>query len=147
MIKLKNLITESNHFDNLYHIAPSQINGKGVIAIKMIPKGSKSLAHIHDANFNTYAFSELGYFINHSETPNCIILSNGNRRYIQTINDVQPEEELACNYWIGPDDLEKPDTFETAVHDNNGLRISNYWDAKKINSISEPYIKYVMIRR
>jgi hypothetical protein len=147
MIKLKNLITESNHFDNSYHIAPSQINGKGVIAIKMIPNGSKSLAHVHDANFNTYAFSDLGYFINHSETPNCIILSNGNRRYIQTINDVQPEEELTCNYWIGPDDLEKPDIFQEPVRDADGLRKMDGWNVSKINSISEPYIKYVTIRR
>jgi hypothetical protein len=147
MIKLKNLITESHYLDTAYQIGPSQINGKGVIAIKIIPNGSKSLAHIHDANFNTYAFSELGYFINHSETPNCIIQSNGNRRYIQTIEDIQPESELTCNYWVGPDDLEKPDTFETAIHDKNGLRISKYWDVKKINNISEPYVNYVMTRR
>ena len=147
MIKLKNLITESNHFDNSYHIAPSQINGKGVIAIKMIPNGSKSLAHVHDANFNTYAFSDLGYFINHSETPNCIILSNGNRRYIQTINDVQPEEELTCNYWEGPEDLEKPDTFQQPEHDEMGTRKNANWDIQHITNISEPYIKYVTIRR
>jgi len=147
MIKLKNLITESHHLDTAYHVAPSQINGKGVIAIKMIPKASKGLAHVHDFDFNTYAYSDLGYFINHSDTPNCVMISNGNRRYIQTINDIHPEEELTCNYWDGPEDLERPDTFHEFGRDNNGLRKTDGWNISKINSISEPYIKYVMTRR
>lgn len=146
MIKLKNLITESDHLDTAYHVAPSQINGKGIIAIKSIPKNSKGLAHIHDANFNTYVFSDLGYFINHSDTPNCIITSKGNRRYIQTINDIQPDEELTCNYWDGPNDLETPDSFQQLNYNKDGLRNSSGWNIRKLKNISEPYIKYVMTR-
>lgn len=146
MIKLKNLITESNHLDTAYHIAPSQINGKGVIAIKMIAKGSKGLAHIHTADFDTYAYSDLGYFINHSETPNCDIISNNNRRYIRTLQDINPDEELTCNYWHGPADLERPDSFQEPTHTADGLRQSSGWNIKKLADASEPYIKYVLTR-
>ena len=146
MIKLKNLITESNHMDMSYDIGPSSINGKGVIAIKMIPAGCKGLAHIHSGDFNKYAYSDLGYFINHSETPNCDIVSNNNRRYIRILQDVQPDEELTCNYWDGPKDLERPDAFQEPEHDDFGLRKSSGWDIKTLTTVSEPYIKYVLTR-
>lgn len=146
MIKLKKLITESHHMDTSYTVGPSNINGKGVIAVKMIPAGCKALAHVHSSNFNVYAYSDLGYFINHSETPNCDIISNNNRRYIRTLQDIQPDEELTCNYWMGPSDLERPDTFQEPEHDETGLRKSSGWNIKKVTNVSEPYIKYVLSR-
>jgi hypothetical protein len=146
MIKLKKLITESNHMDTSYTVGPSNINGKGVIAVKMIPAGCKALAHVHSRDFNTYAYSDLGYFINHSETPNCDIVSNNNRRYIRTLQDIQPDDELTCNYWMGPNDLERPNTFQEPEHDETGLRKSSGWNIKKVTNVSEPYIKYVLSR-
>ena len=146
MIKLKNLITESHHLDTSYTIGPSSINGKGVIAIKIIPTGLKGLAHVHDNNFNTYAYSDLGYFINHSESPNCKMISNGNRRYIQAITDIQPDEELTCNYWEAPNDMERPTSFTKPEYDERGTRKHSGWNIQHVTNISEPYIKYVMTR-
>lgn len=147
MIKLKNLISESHHMDTSYTIGPSNINGKGVIAIKMIPANCKGLAHVHCNDFDTYSFTDLGYFINHSETPNCTMIENGNRRYVQSLNDIQPNEELTCNYWKLPIDMETPDEFEDFEYDSNGLRKSLYWNTKIITNVLEPYIKYVSTRR
>ena len=146
MIKLKKLITESHHMDTSYTIGPSNINGKGVIAVKMIPAGCKALAHVHSGNFKSYLFTNLGYYINHSDTPNCEMIVNGNRRYVQSIQDIQADEELTCNYWQGPSDLERPNTFQEPELDENGLRVGKSWKAKPINSVSEPYIKYVVTR-
>lgn len=146
MIKLKNLISESHHM-NSYDIGPSTIHGKGVIAIKMIPTDTKLLMHIHSDDFNKYAYTDLGYYINHSETPNCEIMINNNRRFVRTLQDIHPDEELTCNYWNGPDDLERPDSFKKTGYQENGLRKSYNWNAKEVTNVSEPYIKYVLTRR
>lgn len=146
MLKLKKLIAESYHMDTSYKISKSKINGKGVIAIKMIPAGCKALAHVHCNNFDIYSFTDLGYFINHSEKPNCIMIENGNRRYIQSLYDIHPNEELTCNYWMGPNDLERPDSFEDSEYDSNGLRKSLFFNTKIVTNILEPYIKYVETR-
>lgn len=132
--------------DEAYVVAPSSINGKGVIAAKMIPAGCKALAHIHCGNFKTYLFTDLGYFINHSDTPNCEMIVNSNRRYIQSLYDIHPNEELTCNYWHCPTDLETPAEFEDFEYDSNGLRKSLFFNTKIVTNILEPYIKYVETR-
>jgi len=146
MLKSKKLIAEVHHMDTSYKISKSKINGKGVIAIKMIPAGCKALAHVHCNNFDIYSFTDLGYFINHSENPNCIMIENGNRRYVHALQDIQPDEELTCNYWDGPTDLERPDTFQEPEYDKTGLRKSLYFNTKIVTNILEPYIKYVETR-
>ncbi len=146
MLKSKKLIAEVHHMDTSYKISKSKINGKGVIAIKMIPAGCKALAHVHCNNFDIYSFTDLGYFINHSENPNCIMIENGNRRYVQALYDIQSGEELTCNYWKFPIDMETPAEFEDFEYDPNGLRTSLYFNTKIVTNILEPYIKYVETR-
>jgi SET domain-containing protein len=146
-IKLKNLIQDSYHINDACCIKPSSISGKGVIALKMIPKGQQGLAHLHSPSFDRYAHTDLGYYINHSETPNCVMISKNNKRFIESVQDIHPDDELTCNYWLNPADLEKPDTFDQIKRDDNGMRQMNNWNVKQITRLSEPYIKYVMIQK
>jgi hypothetical protein len=147
MIKLQNLITESYHLDTAYTVGPSTINGKGVIAIKSIPASCKGLAHVHSHDFKTYLFTDLGYFINHSDTPNCEMIVNSNRRYIRVLQDIQSDEELTCNYWHCPKDLERPTQFKEFERDANGMRIYPHGHSKIISRIANPHIKYAITKR
>ena len=81
--------------DNL-ELRPSEIHGYGVFALDDIPAGEMlGLSHI---NAPELIRTPLGGYINHSMNPNCIRILEGNRWYLQSIQDIEEGEELTLMY-------------------------------------------------
>ena len=81
--------------DNL-ELKQSNIHGYGVFASEDIPAGKVlGLSHI---NAPELIRTPLGGYINHSMNPNCIRIQEGNRWYLQTIQDISEGEEITLMY-------------------------------------------------
>ena len=81
--------------DNL-ELRPSEIHGYGVFAVEDIPAGKMlGLSHIQSPELIR---TPLGGYINHSMNPNCIRISEGNRWYLQSIQDIEEGEEITLMY-------------------------------------------------
>ena len=81
--------------DNL-ELKPSDIHGYGVFAVAPIPAGKVlGLSHIQSPELIR---TPLGGYINHSMNPNCIRIPEGNRWYLQTIQDISEGEEITLMY-------------------------------------------------
>ena len=81
--------------DNL-ELRPSEIHGYGVFALEDIPAGKVSgLSHIQSPELIR---TPLGGYINHSMNPNCIRILEGNRWYLQSIQDIEEGEEITLMY-------------------------------------------------
>ena len=81
--------------DNL-ELRPSEIHGYGVFALEDIPAGKMlGLSHIQSPELIR---TPLGGYINHSMNPNCIRISEGNRWYLQSIQDIEEGEEITLMY-------------------------------------------------
>ena len=83
----------------------STINGLGVFACKAIPKDvDLGITHIFKLEF-AYYFPQsvmrtpLGGFLNHSETPNCMIEKEDSIWYLLTLQDIQCDTELTIKYF------------------------------------------------
>ncbi len=114
----------------LFKVRRSRIHGRGVFAVRRIPKGTRvveylgdRISHVqadrryddHDENDNhTFLFSvdrglviDAGVdgnearFINHSCGPNCESVIERRRVFIEAIRDIMPGEELSYDYQIG----------------------------------------------
>jgi SET domain-containing protein len=92
-------------------IKESQIEGLGVFATEEIYEDiCLGATHVYDIRFeNSLIRTPLGGFINHSDTPNCIIrqeeegssyLEKGFpvRSYLYSLRNIQPGEELTVSY-------------------------------------------------
>ena len=86
-------------------IKPSTISGLGVFAYKAIPKDI-DLGITHIANTIVgYHFPQnvirtpLGGFLNHSETPNCMIEQEGQIWYLLTQDVISSNQELTIKYF------------------------------------------------
>ena len=81
--------------DNLA-LRPSEIHGYGVFALEDIPAGKVlGLSHIQSPELIR---TPLGGYINHSMNPNCIRILEGNRWYLQSIQDIEEGEEITLMY-------------------------------------------------
>ena len=81
--------------DNL-ELRPSEIHGYGVFALEDIPAGQMlGLSHIQSPELIR---TPLGGYINHSMNPNCIRILEGNRWYLQSIQDIEEVEEITLIY-------------------------------------------------
>ena len=81
--------------DNL-ELKLSDIHGYGVFASEDIPAGKVlGMTHIESPELIR---TPLGGYINHSMNPNCIRISEGNRWYLQTIQDISEGEEITLMY-------------------------------------------------
>ena len=81
--------------DNL-ELRPSEIHGYGVFALEDIPAGQMlGLSHIQSPELIR---TPLGGYINHSLNPNCIRILEGNRWYLQSIQDIEEGEEITLMY-------------------------------------------------
>lgn len=90
-------------------IRTSLIHGKGLFAIKAIPKGTElGISHVHHDWFpDGWIRTPLGGFYNHSDTPNCKLVSKVLDEWFRTdvqnlftLVDIQPDEELTCTYTL-----------------------------------------------
>ena len=81
--------------DNL-ELKLSDIHGYGVFASEDIPTGEVlGMTHIESPELIR---TPLGGYINHSMNPNCIRIQEGNRWYLQTIQDISEGEEITLMY-------------------------------------------------
>jgi len=79
-------------------IDKSTIEGVGVFAKEEISKEVYlGITHIQTEKY-ALVRTPLGGFINHSETPNCKIKKDGDTKYLTTLADIQPGEELTVKY-------------------------------------------------
>ena len=85
-------------------IKKSKIDGLGLFAVDIIPKGiDLGISHVE---YNTKIFDQgyirtpLGAFINHSDKPNCILQDTGNMKRLKTIKDIDINEELTTKYTL-----------------------------------------------
>ena len=83
-------------------IQPSEIEGKGLFAIKDIPADiTLGVSHVYDKRFkNNYIRTPLGGFINESKTPNLVAEIDKDFRYVRTIRDIKAGEELTLQYTL-----------------------------------------------
>ena len=106
-------------------VAPSSIEGKGVFAKRMIPRGTRIieylgarrtieslvtavangaepsvyLIHLHEGMVIDGAIDgNDARFINHGCDPNCEIYLFGDRLYVYAMRDIDPGEELTFDY-------------------------------------------------
>jgi hypothetical protein len=81
-------------------IKQSNIEGLGLFTITNIDNNFRiGTTHILDARFpNGYSRTPLGGFFNHSETPNCKVVYDGDFIYLETINEIMAGEELTAKY-------------------------------------------------
>jgi len=86
-------------------IMPSKIEGLGLFTLKELPK-DKSLGMTHlyrNSEPNHYLRTPLGGFINHSEEPNCYLVtvsSFGPRKFLYTKREIEAGEELTVKYTL-----------------------------------------------
>ena len=100
---------ENKHYRPLLEgltIQKSAINGLGLHA-QVDWKAGVLLGEIHVCNdrVEDWIRTPLGGFINHSEDPNCFILTNLHDRQLYTIKPIKEGQELTVYYTIGYDDL------------------------------------------
>ena len=100
---------ENKHFRPLLEgltIQKSAINGLGLHA-QVDWKAGVLLGESHVWNDRVVVWirTPLGGFINHSEDPNCFILTNLHDRQLYTIKPIKEGQELTVYYTIGYDDL------------------------------------------
>ena len=86
------------------HIKDSPIAGQGLFAKEDIPAGMVlGMSHliVDEVIYRT----PLGGFINHSEDPNCFILTNLHDRQLYTVKPIKEGQELTVYYTVGYDDI------------------------------------------
>lgn len=81
-------------------IKQSNIDGLGLFALDMIdPNFRIGVSHVKDTRFiDGYSRTPLGGFFNHSETPNCKVVYEGDFIYLETIKEIKAGEELTVSY-------------------------------------------------
>ena len=85
---------------NYLTIKPSHIDGLGLFATDNIdPNFRIGISHIKDNRFQDgYSRTPLGGFFNHSTTPNCRVIYEGDFIYLETIKEIKVGEELMVTY-------------------------------------------------
>jgi hypothetical protein len=81
-------------------IRDSEIHGKGLFAKFIIDKGKNlGMTHYQAPELeNGLCRTPLGGFINHSDTPNCELIGVGKSKYLITLKDIMPDEEITLKY-------------------------------------------------
>lgn len=81
-------------------IKPSTIEGLGLFATDNIDSNFRiGVTHVFDVRFpNRYSRTPLGGFFNHSETPNCKVVYEGDFIFLETIKEIKAGEELTAKY-------------------------------------------------
>ena len=82
--------------DNLT-IKPSHIEGLGIFATETIRAGA-DLGMTHLLHNDDLFRTPLGRFLNHSDEPFCKRIESDNKWYLETIKDINKNEELTLAY-------------------------------------------------
>ena len=83
-------------------IAPSSIEGAGLIALKNIKKNHEfGITHVKDERFEDgYIRTPLGGFFNHSDDPNCEAYIENDFIKLRSIKNIKQGEEITVKYWL-----------------------------------------------
>ena len=83
-------------------IAPSSIEGSGLIALKDIKKNHEfGITHVKDERFQDgYIRTPLGGFFNHSDEPNCEAYIEDDFIKLRSIKNIKQGEEITVKYWL-----------------------------------------------
>ena len=83
-------------------IKPSEIEGLGLFTTDDIDnKHVLGITHIYDVRFqNSFIRTPLGGFFNHSETPNCEVIRDGEFLKLKAIRDIKMGEEITARYTL-----------------------------------------------
>lgn len=83
-------------------IKPSEIEGLGLFTTDDIDNNHiLGITHVSDTRFeDCYVRTPLGGFFNHSETPNCKIITDGDYLMLQAIRDIKAGEEITAYYTL-----------------------------------------------
>lgn len=83
-------------------IGQSAIEGNGLFAIEDIDANFIiGITHVKDIRFQDgYIRTPLGGFFNHSETPNCEVISDDEFIRLKTIKEIKAGEELTAKYTL-----------------------------------------------
>jgi len=80
-------------------IMPSKIEGLGLFTKASIDKGvNLGITHVTDPMTMQLFRTPLGGFINHSDTPNAKIVEIQRFRYLYTLQDLDPLQEITVTY-------------------------------------------------
>ena len=81
-------------------IKNSEIEGLGLFATQNTDSNFRvGITHIEDVRFeNGYIRTPLGGFFNHSETPNCKVVYEGEYIFLETIKEVKSGDEITVTY-------------------------------------------------
>ena len=84
-------------------IKNSDIEGMGLFSTEAIKEGrnigmTHYKAHSEDVVPNGWVRTPLGGFINHSESPNAELIGIGRAKYLITLIDIMPDEEITLSY-------------------------------------------------
>lgn len=78
---------------------PSKIDGLGLFSLSTIDKGvNLGITHITDSITMQLFRTPLGGFVNHSKTPNAKIVDVQRFKYLYTLQEIQPLEEITVTY-------------------------------------------------
>jgi SET domain-containing protein len=83
-------------------IKPSEIEGLGLFTTDDIDNNHiLGITHVSDTRFeDCYVRTPLGGFFNHSETPNCKIITDSDYLMLQAIRDIKAGEEITAYYTL-----------------------------------------------
>jgi SET domain-containing protein len=87
---------------NYLTIKTSDIEGLGLFTTEDIDnKHILGITHVSDHRFEDgYIRTPLGGFFNHSETPNCKIITDGDYLMLQAITNIKAGEEITAYYTL-----------------------------------------------
>jgi|10_taG_2_1085330.scaffolds.fasta_scaffold31332_1 SET domain-containing protein len=83
-------------------IDKSSIHGLGLFAAEDIPSETEfGISHVKDARFqDSYIRTPLGGFFNHSNSPNCKVVEEGDCLKLVSIGDIKAGEEISVKYTL-----------------------------------------------
>jgi SET domain-containing protein len=83
-------------------IKSSEIEGLGLFTTDDIDnKHVLGITHVYDVRFqDSFIRTPLGGFFNHSETPNCEVIRDGEYLKLKAIRDIKAGEEITARYTL-----------------------------------------------
>jgi len=87
---------------NFLIIKESEIEGKGLFTSEPLKASTQlGISHVWDKEFDDYLIrTPLGGFINHSNTPNCVLIREGRKFFLHTLKDIESGSEITLKYSI-----------------------------------------------